>query len=83
MPLGEMRGVLSAISGVLGDCEQVAAVRRLEHVPAQRAAQARHDVVQRGPRGGRSTVGPQVVDQLIGGAELSRVQEQGGEERPK
>ena len=46
-------------------------------------AEARYHVVERGPRRGRSMVGPEVVDQLIGGTELSRMEEQGRNEGPK
>jgi len=39
--------------------------------------------VQRGARRRRGTLGPQVVDQLVAGAELARVEEKRDETRPR
>lgn len=71
------------IDGLFADGEQIAAACGLEHVRAERSTEARHHVVQRGPRGRRSVPTPQVVDQLVDGAELTRMEEQGREERAR
>jgi hypothetical protein len=71
------------IDAVLGNGKDIAAVGRLEHVASECATQTRNHVVERRSCRRRSTVAPQVVDQLIGGAKLARMQEQGQDERPK
>jgi hypothetical protein len=71
------------IDAVLGNGKDIAAVGRLEHVAAECATQTRDHVVERRSCRRRSTVAPQVVDQLIGGAKLARMQKQGQDERPK
>jgi hypothetical protein len=71
------------IDAVLRDGKDIATEGRLEHVAAECATQTRDYVcvatLVRSPGHSR----PQVVDQLIGGAKLARMQEQGQDERPK
>src|SRR5438876_11958791 len=58
------------------DLEDVAGARRPEHVRPEQMPQARDQVVQRGPRGARNALRPEVVEELVGGDRLARAQEQ-------